>query len=149
MGGEVRLTDAGEDLALIASLAIPTAPALEPGEMKWFAEWIVADIPVGAYFVVLSSPEYGEVEAQFDFQIRPYGRAFGLLRWRNVLQRGSGETTTSFDAPPSPVPGTVFDFGDAPDPNYPSLLESDGARHKNLTRAWLGKSVDGERNAAD
>jgi hypothetical protein len=147
--GLARLTDAGEDLAEIATLDIPVAPALAPGEMKWFAEWVVPGIPVGPYFVVLSSPDYGEVEAQFDFQTRPDGRAFGLLRWRNVLQRGSGETTTSFDAPPSPVPGTVFDFGDAPDPNYPSLASSDGARHKDVTRAWFGTSVDAERDAAD
>lgn len=39
------------------------------------------------------------------------------------------------------------DFGDADDPPYPSLLASDGARHLNICRAWLGAWVDGEDDA--
>lgn len=33
------------------------------------------------------------------------------------------------------------DFGDAPDPHYPALLASNGARHTNTTRAWFGAGV--------
>lgn len=40
-----------------------------------------------------------------------------------------------------------FDFGDAPDPAYPSLLGSNGARHKDISRAWLGGAVDAEADA--
>lgn len=40
-----------------------------------------------------------------------------------------------------------FDFGDAPDPTYPSLLESNGARHKDVSRARLGDKVDKEKNS--
>jgi hypothetical protein len=36
------------------------------------------------------------------------------------------------------------DFGDAPDPLYPSLLASDGARHLDWNYEWLGTSVNGE-----
>ena len=148
--GVATLTDAGGDLDEIATLDIPAAPALAPGEKKWFAVWTVPDVPVGAYFVILSAPGYGEVETQWDLQERPNGRVFGLLRWRNVLERGAaGETTASFDAPPSPVPGTAFDFGDAPDPLFPTLAKNDGARHKDVSRAWFGQSVDTERDAAD
>jgi len=39
------------------------------------------------------------------------------------------------------------DFGDAPDLPYPSLLSSDGARHLNSCRAWLGAGVDSEPDA--
>lgn len=39
------------------------------------------------------------------------------------------------------------DFGDAPDPPYPSLLASNGARHLNICRAWLGAWVDAEPDA--
>ncbi len=39
------------------------------------------------------------------------------------------------------------DFGDAPDPTYPSLLVSNGARHLTTCRAWLGRWVDNENNA--
>jgi hypothetical protein len=39
------------------------------------------------------------------------------------------------------------DFGDAEDPLYPSLLASDGARHVDICRAWLGAWVDAEDDA--
>lgn len=39
------------------------------------------------------------------------------------------------------------DFGDAPDPGYPTLLQSNGARHKDTSRVWLGDAVDVEANA--
>jgi hypothetical protein len=44
--------------------------------------------------------------------------------------------------------GKKFDYGDAPDPRYPSLLMSDGARHADITRAWFGKSVSDELNSS-
>ncbi|MDO8585317.1 MAG: hypothetical protein Q7R85_04350 [bacterium] len=40
-----------------------------------------------------------------------------------------------------------FDFGDAPDPAYPALLGSNGARHKDISRAWLGVIVGSEGDA--
>jgi len=45
---------------------------------------------------------------------------------------------------PTPVPD-LFDFGSAPEP-YPSSLEANGARHADLTRAWIGDKVDGEED---
>jgi hypothetical protein len=36
------------------------------------------------------------------------------------------------------------DFGDAPDPNYPTLLASKGARHIISSTLYLGKHIDGE-----
>ena len=36
------------------------------------------------------------------------------------------------------------DFGDAPDPTYPTLLASNGARHTIVTGMMLGLSIDGE-----
>lgn len=39
---------------------------------------------------------------------------------------------------------TDLDFGDAPDPSYPTLLSSDGARHIILPGMYLGASVDPE-----
>ncbi|MHB9080399.1 MAG: dockerin type I domain-containing protein [Pirellulaceae bacterium] len=44
--------------------------------------------------------------------------------------------------PPSPR-----DFGDAPDPTYPTLLNSDGARHLAGGPLWLGSAVDTETDA--
>src|SRR3989304_2953719 len=40
-----------------------------------------------------------------------------------------------------------FDFGDAPDPKFPSLLASNGARHNDITKAWFGKAVDNETDS--
>lgn len=37
-----------------------------------------------------------------------------------------------------------MDFGDAPDPTYPTLLVSDGACHTIVPGVYLGKGVDGE-----
>lgn len=39
-----------------------------------------------------------------------------------------------------------LDWGDAPDPNYPTLLASDGARHKIIPGFCLGLLIDGEPN---
>jgi hypothetical protein len=39
------------------------------------------------------------------------------------------------------------DYGDAPDPTYPSLLASNGARHINTDYEWLGPAVNREYNA--
>jgi hypothetical protein len=60
----------------------------------------------------------------------------------------SGSKTTAAVKSPTPV-RPMFDFGDAMDPNYPTKLESDGARHKDVTRAWLGATVDVERSAGE
>ena len=53
---------------------------------------------------------------------------------------GGGDSATSAKtdtkAPRSPTPvRDMFDFGDAPDPAYPTKLASDGARHRDVSRA--------------
>lgn len=40
-----------------------------------------------------------------------------------------------------------FDYGDAPDPTYPTLLDSDGARHLQMGDYYLGTRVTGEDDA--
>jgi hypothetical protein len=54
------------------------------------------------------------------------------------------ETVTPGETPPSPVAGRAWDFGDAPDPGFPSLEINDGARHAIISFEWLGDAVDGE-----
>ncbi len=65
-------------------------------------------------------------------------------------------TSVSTPTPPPPMSGTPtkgLDFGDAPDgigdpsiptPGYPTLLESDGARHAIVAGFFLGQFVDAE-----
>ncbi len=50
---------------------------------------------------------------------------------------------------PSPTVGVpaaapAWDFGDAPDPGFPSSEASDGARHSIVAFEWLGDAVDAE-----
>ena len=42
---------------------------------------------------------------------------------------------------------TKYDFGDAPEPKYATALSENGARHLDVTRAWLGADVDAEKRA--
>lgn len=42
---------------------------------------------------------------------------------------------------------SLFDFGDAPDPTYTTLLASDGARHLPFSTLYLGSGMDGEFDA--
>ncbi len=41
-------------------------------------------------------------------------------------------------------PGDQYDFGDAPDPTYPTLLANNGARHQIVPGLYLGAGVDPE-----
>ena len=56
---------------------------------------------------------------------------------------GSGKTCDDCIKGGAPT----MDFGDAPDPDYPTSLASDGARHTVDSEAFLGKSVDAEADA--
>jgi hypothetical protein len=40
--------------------------------------------------------------------------------------------------------GIALDFGDAPDPTFPTLLASDGARHVSVPGFFLGSGIDAE-----
>lgn len=43
-------------------------------------------------------------------------------------------------------PDTPLDFGDAPDPSYPTLLTRNGPRHTIVAGVFLGQQVDSESN---
>ena len=53
---------------------------------------------------------------------------------------GVGTSCDECSRPADPV----WDFGDAPDPSYPTLLASNGARHRIVPGLFLGRFVDGE-----
>lgn len=50
-------------------------------------------------------------------------------------------------SPATPVTVAVWDFGDAPDPTFPSVLASDGVRHAVVEFEWLGEGVDEEEDS--
>ena len=43
---------------------------------------------------------------------------------------------------PTPAPTLIADYGDAPDPNFPSLLASRGAHTLDITQFWLGNTQE-------
>ncbi len=59
-------------------------------------------------------------------------------------------TSSATLAPPasvSPTGDRAWDFGDAPDPGFPSLEANDGARHSIISFEWLGEGVDDESDS--
>ena len=58
------------------------------------------------------------------------------------------KTTSSAKAARSPTAVPIkYDFGDAPEGVYTTGLSENGARHLDVTRAWLGAAVDVEKRA--
>ena len=55
-----------------------------------------------------------------------------------------GESTTNGAVWSFTVGGEPMDFGDAPDPTYPTLAASDGARHVIVPSLYLGSAVDAD-----
>lgn len=46
--------------------------------------------------------------------------------------------------PPPPPPPPQFDFGDAPDPAFPTLEASQGPRHTTVNQEWIGSNDAGD-----
>src|SRR5690606_2274450 len=65
------------------------------------------------------------------------------LRPNQPLQAGQTSAATQFTIELGSV---ELDFGDAPDPTYPSLFASDGARHI-VSNLFLGSTVTDESDA--
>jgi len=65
------------------------------------------------------------------------------LNQASVVEYDEYEQEAS-DSDEAPVDIASLDFGDAPDPLYPTLLASNGARHVIVSGFFLGASVDAE-----
>ncbi len=55
-----------------------------------------------------------------------------------------GETEDYYFVPQDTTDDAQFDFGDAPDPGYPTLLANNGARHVIIPNFYLGNGIDSE-----
>jgi len=55
-----------------------------------------------------------------------------------------GGDVTATEVSTQPPERQAHDFGDAPDPRFPSLEASDGAHHSVISFEWLGDGVDAE-----
>ena len=79
------------------------------------------------------------VDSFFDitYQIEFVGAPGSILEGLSGVTTGTIRLRTDRDD---------WDFGDAPDPLYPTLLASDGARHWIDGQCYLGQTIDGEGN---
>ena len=96
---------------------------------------------------------------RYDFASLPAGAYTVDVTDTGSVLSGFMLTTANDPAPVTLAPGQLLnvhfgyhqqiatmDFGDAPDPTYPTLLDSDGARHVVVMRTYLGAGVDAELN---
>jgi len=143
-----------EDGVVFTSLLIPgvvtdveieaTAPGLLNawidfnGDGDWAdaGEQIFADEPVAAGINPLS------------FAV-PSTAAAGTYTFARFRVDSAGGLSFDGEAPDGEVEDEyvlieAFDFGDAPDPTYPTLLASDGARHVDGVGLFLGATADNE-----
>jgi len=101
--------------------------------------------------------EVPAVDAKYQFGWKTTRRA--LQTGGNAVWRNSEYDWTPLTYPPGHesvgramdlslvivgTPQKDIDFGDAPDPTYPTKLASDGARHYISPNVYLGRAVDGE-----
>jgi len=105
--------------------------------------------------VPLSPDSFFDVFVDVDFGMHPI-RPFRILPDDFLITRALLRYTNNAGQPDfrwfwhvhqaHPPQDGAFDFGDAPDPTYPTLLASNGARHIIVPPMALGFSVDAELN---
>lgn len=96
-----------------------------------------------------SIPRGGEEELADNAYYLCSGTSPYKLQFNDEYEFRIFEASLPKPTPPSTKPPEMhgIDFGDAPDPSYPSRLASNGARHLDIGRAWFGKSVDAEADS--
>ncbi|MBN2029166.1 choice-of-anchor D domain-containing protein [bacterium] len=117
-------------------------------QTNFSGQYLFSNVSPGSYFLRFS------LKTEFTFSPPDQGMDDTI---DSDAQFGSGDTPvftvsvgdhiTYMDAGMYQSDGTdIYDYGDAPDPSYPTLLTSNGARHKIVTNYHLGPSVDSESN---
>jgi len=96
------------------------------------------DVPTGLFTQVTSNTAFANTEPSISAD----GRWTAFISTANTTGGNPDLNQEVFLAEQEP-PLSGSDFGDAPDPTYPTLLASDGPRHT-LTGLRLGPTVDGE-----
>ncbi len=106
----------------------------EEGTIYWLnISAIVADQP-GGQWGWKSSIQHFEDDACWAF--------WGELNWIDIWE--PPDFIQSLDLAFVITGGVELDYGDCPDPTYPTLLASDGARHIIAPGVFLGASIDPE-----
>ena len=109
------------------------------------------------YWLAMEYSYDGESEFEFGWKTTPdafndaacYYDPADPIFWKNLVYAPQHERAgelLEFAFALSGEEGDVEDWGDAPDPKYPTLRASAGARHIILTNFFLGARIDAERN---
>ncbi len=110
-------------------------------------EYGIYNLPPGQYYLVFHlrrgysfSPQHQGGDPTIDSDANAMGQT-------NFITVMSGEFNKSIDAGMYILDDTGgYDFGDAPDPTYPTILASNGARHLIDQTLYLGSTIDSEPN---
>ncbi len=117
----------------------------EPGtaEAIFVSQPVVAGVNLLSFFVPAAAAANGEVvHSRWRFStthnaLMPFlGSPDGTMP--------NGEVEDHLLKITDPDPQGRFDFGDAPDPSYPTRLANDGARHAIDRKVYLGTQIDPE-----
>jgi PKD repeat protein len=109
--------------------------------------YIFGNLPPDDYFLVFTlkpgyifSPQHQGMDPAIDSDPDPTGTT-------QVFTLAAGEHNQTMDAGMYQSEGPdQLDFGDAPDPTYPTLFTSNGARHIVQQGFFLGSGIDAEPN---
>ncbi|MFH1853016.1 MAG: GEVED domain-containing protein, partial [Candidatus Neomarinimicrobiota bacterium] len=158
-----------EDGVVITSLVTPGSSvnvkviATMPGFLDTWVDWnldgdwadpgenvfIAQPLSPGVNYLVMAVPASAATGTTYSRW--RYSSAGGLM-WYGPGPDGEVEDYRVTIGDPIPPQSPDIDYGDAPDPTYPTLFASDGARHLMDGVLFLGASVDreldGQPNAA-
>jgi hypothetical protein len=163
----------GEDIATDTWTFFPAVAVNGLGDAMFGFSASAASIYCGAYCAVHESGDpagsvqtAGTVQVGLDYYLRTFGA--GRNRWGDYsgasvdpvddttfwIFNEYAETRGTGTPPEDGRWGTAWksaikqqgalDFGDAPDPTYPTLLASNGARHTIVAGAFMGALIDAE-----
>jgi len=104
---------------------------------------VTYDVDPGSYVVTETEPS-GWTLTKIEIIQDPTGDSTTDLAGKKAtLNVASGETVIVKFTNEKPLGEVKYDFGDAPDPTYPTFLASNGARHI-IDNIWMGATVDDE-----
>jgi len=99
----------------------------------------------GAFFGWKTSLNHWNDDATWAYGQEPYGGLWNELRYPMGHPMAGQSTDLAFVITTQQIQQNL-DFGDAPDPTYPTLLVNDGARHVVVAGVNLGAQIDWEAN---
>ena len=99
--------------------------------------------PTLAQFGWKTSTQHWNDDAVWGQGVEPYPGPWNELTYPPEHQLAGQSIDLAF-AVSGDEPCTEWDFGDAPDPTYPTLLANNGARHVIVPGVFLGQGVDAE-----